>query len=247
MANLTDRMLDHYHLRESIGKGGMATVYRAVDTRTIHNVAVKILSPRMGSERQFLKRFRREAGLVKQRLQHPNIVRVLEYGETQGFIYIVMPLVTGDTMSTRIARGDISVEETSRWVEQVADALEFAHSQGIIHRDIKPSNVIITENGDAMLTDFGLAREVDGTSTLTGSMLMGTPAYISPEQARGEKLDDRSDQYSLGVILYLLATSRLPFDAGSAMGTVMAHLRESVPRPGRFNRDLSLDVENVIY
>jgi serine/threonine protein kinase len=246
MAALTDKVLDHFHLRESIGKGGMATVYRAVDTRTIQNVAVKVLSPRMGTERQFLKRFRREASLVKRVLEHPNIVRVLEYGETQGFIYIVMPLIKGETMTTRLARGPVGDEEVGRWIAQVTDALAFAHERGIIHRDIKPSNVIITESGDAMLTDFGLAREIDGSSTLTGSMLMGTPAYISPEQAKGDRLDERSDQYSLGVILYLLATGRLPFDAGSAMGTVMAHLREAVPRPSRFNRELSPDVEKVI-
>ncbi len=245
MASLTGKHLDHYLLKDLIGQGGMATVYLAEDTRNRSMVAIKVLSPTISSDRRFIKRFRREAGFVSQ-LQHPNIVPVLEYGEADGLVYAAMPYIQGDTLHQKMARQRLTSAECSKWIGQVADALAFAHEQGVIHRDIKPSNVIISEAGEAMLTDFGLARAIEGHSSLTGSMLMGTPAYVSPEQGRGEELDERSDQYSLGVILYEAHTGRLPFDGESPMATVMAHIQEPPPRPRRFNAELPSDVEVVI-
>jgi len=246
MAGLVGKTLDRYRLVEQIGQGGMATVFRAVDTKNMNEYAIKVLSPTIAADRRFVLRFRREAGLVKRHLDHPYIVPVVDYGEAQGYIYLVMPFLKGETLHDRLIRGLLTQKEKARWVGQVSEALDFAHSKGVIHRDIKPSNIMITDEGDALLMDFGLAREIEGSNTLTGSMLMGTPAYVSPEQGRGEKLDSRSDQYSFGIILYQIATGRLPFEAEAPMAIVMQHLQDQVPRPGRFNRDLSEGEEKVI-
>lgn len=246
MSGLVGSRLDHYRVINQIGQGGMATVYRAEDERHQQQVAIKVLSPTIVGDKRFVRRFRREAEFVKQRLKHPNIVPVIGYGEYGGFVYLAMPFIEGETLHDRLTDGKISKSENGRWVGQIAQALHFAHTQGIIHRDIKPSNIMLTRRGDALLTDFGLAREVEGSSSLTGSMLMGTPAYVSPEQGLGKDLEARSDQYSFGVILYQLAADRLPFDGEAPMAIVMQHVQEPVPRPGRFNRELSRDLERVI-
>ena len=246
MAGLAGQTLDHYKLVEQIGQGGMATVFRAIDTRSQDVVAVKVLSPTITGDKRFVKRFRREAEIVKQHLKHPYIVPVIAYGQTQGMVYLVMPFIRGETLSDRLIRAGLTEREAGLWIGQIADALQFAHRKGVIHRDIKPANIILTDSGDAVLSDFGLAREVEGSGTLTGSMLMGTPAFVSPEQAKGEKLDQRSDQYSLGVILYLISTGRLPFDSDSPMTLVLMHIQNRVPPPRQHNPRLQPAVERVI-
>jgi len=246
MSNLVGEMLGQYRLVESIGQGGMATVYRALDTRSLQDVAVKILSSAAVGDRRYVRRFRREAGLVKNVLRHPHIVPVLDYNEMRGLVYLVMPYISGETLHDRMLRRRVTDSEAARWIDQVAGALDFAHNKGIIHRDIKPSNVIIDDEGNAHLTDFGLARMIEGSHTLTGSMLMGTPSYVSPEQGRGKHVDGRADEYSLGVVMYQLAAGRVPFEGGTPMATVLMHIQEPIPRPGRFNPNLSPTVEKVI-
>jgi len=246
MAGLVGKTLDHYRLVEQLGQGGMATVYRAQDTRRGVEVAIKVLSPTITGEKRFVRRFRREAEIVKQRLKHPNIVPVLAYGETNGYVYLVMPLVQGETLSDRLVRRGLTEQEANLWIGQICDALEFAHKQKVIHRDIKPANIMLTQSGEALLMDFGLARDVEGSGKLTGSMLMGTPAFVSPEQAQGKGLDHRSDQYSLGVVLYLVATGHLPFDSESPMALVLMHIQDPVPKPSRFNPMLKPALERVI-
>jgi serine/threonine-protein kinase len=245
MAGLSGIRLDHYDLLEEIGRGGMATVCKAIDSRDGSEVAVKVLSPTISGDNRFVRRFQRESSLLAD-LSHPNIVPVIGYGESKGMVYMVMPYVQGETLQARIERGRIKKRDRERWIVQLADALRFAHEKGVIHRDVKPSNVLIDKSGNALLTDFGLAREVEGSNTLTGSMLLGTPAYMAPEQGRGAKTDSRSDQYSFGVILYQLVTGKLPFEADSPMGTVLKHIQEPVPRPSRFVRDMSPALERVI-
>ena len=246
MAGLVGKTLDHYRLDEQIGQGGMATVYKAHDTRSGEDVAMKVLSPTITGEKRFVKRFRREAEFVKQKLRHPNIVPVIAYGETEGYVYIVMPFIDGETLSDRLVRKGLTEREANEFVGQICDALDFAHQKKIIHRDIKPANIMIKKSGEAVLMDFGLARHVEGSGRLTGSMLMGTPAFVSPEQAQGKKLDARSDQYSLGVLLYLIATGHLPFDSDSPMALVLMHIQDPVPRPSRLNPGLMPALERVI-
>jgi len=246
MAGLVGQTLDHYRLDKQIGQGGMATVYKAHDTRNGEDVAIKVLSPTITGERRFVKRFRREAEIVKQRLKHPNIAPVIAYGETQGYVYIVMPFIDGETLSDRLVRKGLTEREANEFVGQICDALDFAHKKSIIHRDIKPANIMLKKSGEAVLMDFGLARHVEGSGRLTGSMLMGTPAFVSPEQAQGKKLDARSDQYSLGVVLYLIATGHLPFDSDSPMALVLMHIQDPVPRPSRYNPGLKSALERVI-
>jgi serine/threonine protein kinase len=246
MAGLVGHTLDHYRLDKQIGQGGMATVYKAYDTRSGEDVAIKVLSPTITGERRFVKRFRREAEIVKQRLKHPNIAPVIAYGETDSYVYIVMPFIKGETLSDRLVRKGLTEREANEYVGQICDALDFAHKKKIIHRDIKPANIMIKDSGEAVLMDFGLARHVEGSGKLTGSMLMGTPAFVSPEQAQGKKLDARSDQYSLGCVLYLIATGHLPFDSESPMALVLMHIQDPVPRPSRLNPSLKSALERVI-
>lgn len=245
MNSLVGKTLDQYKIVAEAGRGGMATVYRAIDTHTDREVALKILSPLMASDRRFIKRFRRE-GAILARMKHPHIVPVEGYGEAEGYIYLAMSFVRGKTMASYIKAGKVTLELCLRWVSQVADALEHAHQLGIIHRDVKPSNIIIDEKGNAQLTDFGLARHIEGSNTLTGSMLIGTPAYMAPEQARGVRSNALSDQYALGVILYEIVAGRLPFDEESPLATALLQVSEPVPPPTRFNDKLSVDVERVI-
>lgn len=245
MPGMVGQILDQYRLVEQVGQGGMATVFRALDTRTLREVALKVLSPTIVGDKRFVRRFRREAALVT-RLKHPNILPVLGYGESRGFIYIAMPFIKGLTLQDYMLKRRLTDVECSRWIGQVVAALDFAHRHGVIHRDVKPSNVMIDDKGNALLTDFGLARLTEGTGTLTGSMLMGTPAYVAPEQGRGSRVDGRSDEYSLGIILYQIATGTLPFDGESPMATVLMHMQEPPIRPRRLNPDLSPLVEAVI-
>ena len=245
MPGLTGKTLDHYRLIEQIGQGGMATIYRAQDTQTLQDVAVKVLSPTISQDKRFVRRFRREAGLVV-RMKHPRIVPVLDYGEAEGMVYLVMPFIAGKNLNEHIRQHRLSTTNLLRWANDIAEALHYAHTKGIIHRDIKPSNVIINTAGDALLTDFGLAKMADQSSTLTGSMLMGTPAYISPEQGRGQDLDHRSDQYAFGIMLYQLLTGSLPFDGDNPMSIILKHLQEPVPRLRTLNQHIPQTVENII-
>jgi serine/threonine protein kinase len=245
MSSLTGRIFGNYQIHESVGRGGMATVYRARDRRTSQDVAIKFISPALAENEQFIRRFRREVKVVAQ-LDHPNIVPVLDYGEQDGYAYQVMPFLNIGSLSDRLDKGPISIEDGGRVLDQVATALAYAHQHGVIHRDVKPSNILLDPEGNALLADFGMARRVEATESLTGSAVIGTPAYMAPEQVQGGPVDSRCDQYALGVILFQLSTGTLPYAAKTPMGYLLKHVNEPFPAASQRNQQVPLMIEHVI-
>lgn len=223
-----------YRLERPIGSGGMATVWRAVDEASGRVVAVKLMHPRVQDDPDLITRFRREADVVS-RLDHPCIVRLLDQGAADGDgPYIVFELVDGVTLKALIRRrGALDPAEAASIASQVARGLELAHRSGIVHRDIKSHNILVTESGVAKLTDFGIARLLDGMQdglTRTGTVL-GTSDYLAPEQARGLGVDGRTDVYALGVVLYEGLTGELPFPADTPMAVALRQVRDAMPDP----------------
>lgn len=237
--------LSDYHLLERIGQGGMTTVYKAVDLARNRLVALKVLSPYIAQEPGFKTRFQREIELLR-KLEHPNIVQILDFGEDKLHAYIAMPFFSEGTLQDRIRRAPLDPFEVGRLLGDISSALAFAHRHGVVHRDVKASNILIDKQGRAHLADFGFAHIKDLSVSLTGSALIGTPAYMSPEQSRGAEIDERSDQYSLGVVLYLLFTGVLPFAGDTPMAVAVQHINEPLPHPRKFKPDLPERVSQVI-
>ena len=239
MNNLIGQSLGRYHILEQLGEGGMATVYKAYDTRLERDVAVKIIRRQAFPEEQLeriLKRFEREAKALA-RLTHPNIVGVIDYGDYEGAPYLVMPYLPGGTLKQRLSM-PMSWQEAVHILLPIAQALAYAHEHNIIHRDIKPSNILLTENGQPMLSDFGIAKilENEDSATLTGTGVgVGTPEYMAPEQWTG-KASSQSDIYSLGVVLYELVTGHKPYTADTPAAILLKQATEPLPRPGQFVR-----------
>jgi serine/threonine protein kinase len=245
LKDLIGEDLGNYHILEEVGRGGMATVFRAVDLDSDQEVAIKILSPYVAQEPKFKARFEQEINVLLN-LQHPNIVPVLDYGEIDEYSYIVMPFLTSGTLSQRLTQGPLPLKAAAEVINQMSQALDYAHARGVVHRDLKPSNIMISDDGQALLTDFGFARVADNSLSLTGSALIGTPAYMSPEQCRGDDATPLSDQYALGVILYQMTTGTLPYEAETPMGVVIMHATEPIPPPRNVDPDLPEEVEKVI-
>ena len=245
MSELIGRVLGNYHILEQVGRGGMASVFKALDLAHEQTVAVKVLSPQLALEPNFKVRFEREAQVLRG-LKHPNIMPILDYGEESGLAYIVMPYMKVGTLSNRLNEGNLTLEGSARIIGQIASALQHAHEAGVIHRDVKPSNILIDEDGDAWLSDFGFAHVHDATMSLTGSALIGTPAYISPEQVSGRPVSPLSDQYSLAIVVYHLSTGSLPYDAETPMAIALSHVTSPLPRPRLINPNVSRSVEAVL-
>jgi serine/threonine-protein kinase len=222
-----------YRLIAPLGEGGMATIWRAVDEQLDREIAIKLLREQYGTDAGFAARFRQEARSAGS-LSHPNIVPVYDYGtdDADGTQFIVMHLVEGDDLSSVLRdRGTLSTDDAVRVALGVASALEAAHRRGIVHRDVKPGNILITDDGDVKVTDFGIARAVSEASmTVTGTTL-GSVHYFSPEQARGDEVTGASDVYALGIVLYEMLTGRRPFEGDSAAGVALKRLNEDPPRP----------------
>jgi len=224
----------------------MAAVYKAYQSSMERYVAVKVLPRHMSASEEFVIRFKREAKLLAQ-LQHPHILPVFDYGEADGYPYIVMPFIQSGTLAQLIQKRQLSLSEIRRVMTQVGEALSYAHAQGMIHRDIKPSNILIDERGNCLLTDFGLARMVESSIKITTSgAVMGTPAYMSPEQGMGSVIDHRSDIYSLGIILYEMVTGRVPYAAETPVAVVFKHIQDPLPSARKLNPDLPESVELVL-
>jgi len=240
-------IIGSYRIEEVIGQGGMATVYCAHHERLDRRVAVKILHPAFLSDDNFLQRFNREARIVA-RLEHPNIVPIYDYDEHAGMPYLVMKFIDGPTLKRLAFKQGLSLHETADLLAEIAAALDYAHAQGILHRDMKPSNILIDREGRAYITDFGLARIAQaGESTISHDMMLGTPYYISPEQAQGERdLDKTTDIYSLGVILYELVTGQVPFSADTPYGIVHGHIYKQPPTPTELKADLPPALDAVL-
>lgn len=240
---------DHYEVEGEIGRGGMAVVYRALDRRLRRRVAIKVLPPELAYDPAIRTRFTREAQTAAQ-LSHPHIVPIYDVGERDGVAYFVMAEITGGNLAALLANEPRqSVAEVRRMLCEIADALAYAHTRGVIHRDIKPDNILLDgDTGRAMVTDFGIARAIGAGSrlTVTGNAV-GTPTYMSPEQAIGERLvDGRSDIYSLGVIGYQMLAGRVPFQAGNAMALMLKHVSERPVPIGELRTDAPRSLQEAV-
>jgi len=249
MENMIGKTISHYQILEQLGEGGMATVFKAYDTNLEREVAIKIIRreafPPEQSD-QLLKRFEREAKSLA-RMSHPNIVKVLDYGEYGNSPYLVLEYLPGGTLKDKLGK-PMPWQEAARLLLPIAEALDYAHSQNIIHRDVKPANILLTQRGQPMLSDFGIAKllESGDAQTLTGTgMGIGTPEYMAPEQWSG-KVSSQTDIYALGVVFYELVTGHKPYTADTPAEILLKQATEPLPRPMSFVPGLPEDVEKVL-
>ena len=239
--------IDHYYIEERIKAGGVAVVYKAIDRRDNRLVALKLLQSSWAEHDEVIERFNREARIMRQ-LQHPYIVNLYDFGFYQRRPYIVMDYMPGGSLSDQLKKtAQFRLEHTVHMIRQIASALDYAHNQRVIHRDIKPGNVLIRNEKVFALTDFGIARVIEGTMLTNTGHMPGTPHYMSPEQASGtEELTHSSDIYSLGVIAYLLCTGKLPFGGTDALVIINQHLHAAPPKPRLINSDIPPALEKVL-
>ncbi|MDH3349369.1 MAG: serine/threonine protein kinase, partial [Desulfobulbaceae bacterium] len=246
MEDLTGKQLGPYQLNKQMGEGGMATVYKAYQASMDRYVALKILPSHFANDPQFSQRFLQEAKVIA-KLEHPNILPVHDFGKSGNYTYLVMRLVEGGCLSDLMHGPPLSFSEINRVISQVGSALDYAHRNGVIHRDIKPANILIDQLGNCLLTDFGVAKMVESSSHLTKTGgILGTPAYISPEQGMGQKIDHRTDIYSLGVILYQMVVGILPYNAETPMAVVIKHIHDPLPPPSQRCPTIPEAIEQVI-
>ena len=246
--NLEGKILgNRYEIIEKVGNGGMATVYKATDLVLKRYVAVKILRDEFTTDEEFIKRFETEAQSAA-RLVHANIVSIFDVGVDNGIYYIVMELIQGKTLKEIIVEegGPLPWKWSVNVAIQIASALEMAHKNNIIHRDIKPHNIIITEDGVAKVTDFGIAKAVSNSTITAFGTTIGSVHYFSPEHARGGYTDAKSDIYSLGVVMYEMVTGKVPFDADTPVSVALKHMQEDPVPPIELNPHLPEAVNKII-
>ena len=235
-----------YELKELLGEGGMALVYKAKDQILDRWVALKILRPQLVSDKDFVRRFHREAKAVA-RLSHPNVVNIYDIGQDDDIHYLVMEHIDGDNLKEMIEEKGVFEPTTALEIAiQMCEALEVAHRNNIIHCDIKPHNILITRDGKVKVTDFGIARAVNSATLAQTETVIGTAHYFSPEQAKGSKVNAKSDLYSLGVVLYEMLTGKVPFTGDSPISVALKHINEEAEPPSKYNTDLPARIDKLI-
>lgn len=243
---MAKKKIARYEIQSEIGRGGMAAVYLAHDPNFRRNVAVKLVAGNLEHNTDFRERFEREAQLIA-RIEHPAIVPVYDFGEHNGQLYLVMRYIQGGTLADKIKKEIFTLRDATQLISQIAPALDAVHSQGIVHRDLKPGNILFDNFGNPAISDFGIAHFSTATSDLTGSAIIGTPSYMSPEQVRADaELDGRSDIYALGVILFEMLTGHGPFRANTPMSVALKHLTDALPSIRTFRPDLPTELESIL-
>ncbi|HWC85923.1 MAG TPA: protein kinase [Solirubrobacteraceae bacterium] len=248
MTTDTTKIAGRYRLERRLGIGGMSTVQLAFDERLQRYVAVKLLAEHLADDESFVSRFRREA-LAAARLVHPNIVQVFDFGfdESAHQHFIVMEHVSGQSCAELLRdRGHLDVEQAVSIITQACRGLDYAHRNGVVHRDVKPGNLLVADSGGVKLADFGIARATDQSSITQVGSVLGTAAYLAPEQARGEEAGPRADIYSLGVVSYQLLSGRLPYEATSLSELALRQQREMPPPLNRLNHDVPPELARVV-
>jgi len=247
LSNMQPEKIGRYEIKSELGRGGMATVYRGYDPRFEREVAVKVLPPELlHADPQFRVRFDREAKIIAQ-LEHPAIVPVYDVGEENNQPYFVMRFMTGGSLSDRIKNGLFTIADATKIMEKIAPGMDEAHAKGIVHRDFKPSNILFDQKGEPYISDFGIAKVTQSQAgSVTGSAIIGTPAYMAPEQAQGDNVDGRADIYALGIILYEMLTGKQPYEADTPMGVAIKHITDPVPHILDANPNLPYDIEAII-